>query len=203
MTIIYTISAIILFTLTILLKKSEEKLEMIKSITLTLVLTLAYNTFSCYILNLVNIPITLTSLAIINFVIAIMITIKIIKNKEIQKYTISKTNTAILIIFVVVATIIMNTNFGNLTKIRYISMDSREHYKAGREFSEITDLFKKQSPNTTTGSTFMPGAYTNVGIIFKILNPHIGTVELYKAYIIFEAFVYILVGIMFEVNPNY
>ncbi len=197
MTIIYTISAIILFTLTILLKKSEEKLEMIKSITLTLVLTLAYNTFSCYILNLVNIPITLTSLAIINFVIAIMITIKIIKNKEIQKYTISKTNTAILIIFVVVATIIMNTNFGNLTKIRYISMDSREHYKAGREFSEITDLFKKQSPNTTTGSTFMPGAYTNVGIIFKILNPHIGTVELYKAYIIFEAFVYILVGIMF------
>lgn len=197
MTIIYIISAIILFTLTILIKKTEEKLEIIKSITLTLVLTFAYNTFSCYILNLVNIPITLTSLAIINFIFAIMIAIKIIRNKEIQKYTISKTNTIAFIIIVVVATIIMNTNFRNLTKIRYVSMDSREHYKAGREFSEITDLFKEQSPNTTTGSTFMPGAYTNVGIIFKTLNPHIGTVELYKAYIIFEAFVYMLTGIMF------
>lgn len=199
MPIIYTISIIILFTLTILLKKTEEKLEIVKAVTINLVLLLAYNTFVCYILNLINIPITLIILAIINFIIAIPIIISIIKNKKVQKYTISKTNIVVMILLIIVTTIIINTNFANLTKIRYISMDSKEHYKAAREFLEITNLFKKPASNTTTGSGFMPGAYTNVGIIFKILNPYIGTVELYKAYIIFEAFVYLLIGLVFYI----
>lgn len=197
MPIIYTISIIILFTLTILLKKTEEKLEIIKAITINSVLLLAYNTFLCYILNLINIPITLIILLIINFIISMLIMISIIKNKKIQKYTISKTNVAVMILIIIATTIIINVNFADLTKIRYISMDSREHYKAGREFSEITSLFKKAESNTTTNSSFMPGAYTNVGIIFKTLNPYIGTVELYKAYIMFEAFIYLLIGIVF------
>lgn len=197
MPIIYIVSIIILFTLTILLKKSEGKLEIIKAVTINLVLLLAYNTFVCYILNLINIPITLISLSIINFIISIMLIVNIIRSKKIQKYTISRTNIVVVILLILLTTIIVNVNFGNLTKIRYISMDSREHYKAAREFCEITNLFKKQESNITTGSGFMPGAYTNVGIIFKILNPYIGTVELYKSYIIFEAFVYVLIGLIF------
>ncbi len=199
MPIIYTISIIILFILTILLKKSEQKLEIIKTVAINLVLLLTYNTFVCYILNLINVPITLVTISIINFIISIPITINIIKNKEIQKYTISKTNVIVMILFIIVTTIIININFANLTKIRYISMDSKEHYKAAREFSEITNLFKKPDSNITTGSGFMPGAYTNVGIIFKILNPYMGTVELYKTYIIFEAIVYILIGLVFYI----
>lgn len=197
MPIIYTISIIILFILTILIKKSDKKLEIIKAVTINFVLILTYNTFVCYILNLINIPITLVILSVINFVISIPLIINIIKTKKIQRYTISKTNIVVVILLIIVTSIIMNINFGNLTKIRYVSMDSREHYKAGREFSEITNLFKENGPNITTHSGFMPGAYTNVGIIFKILNPYIGTVELYKAYIIFEAFVYLLIGIVF------
>lgn len=197
MPIIYTISIIILFTLTILLKKSEEKLEIVKAVAINLVLLLAYNTFVCYILNLINIPITLIILSIINVIISIALLIKIIKNKKIQKYTISKTNIVVIILLVIVTATIININFGGLTKIRYVSMDSREHYKAGREFSEITNLFKNNEENITTHSSFMPGAYTNVGIIFKILNPYIGTVELYKTYIIFEAIVYLLIGLVF------
>lgn len=197
MPIMYTISIIILFILTILLKKTDKKLEIIKAVTINFVLLLAYNTFVCYILNLINIPITLIILSVINFIITIPLIINIIKTKKIQKYTISKTNIVVIILLMIVTAIIININFGNLTKIRYVSMDSREHYKAGREFSEITNLFKKNGPNVTTHSGFMPGAYTNVGIIFKILNPYIGTVELYKAYIIFEAFVYLLIGIVF------
>lgn len=199
MPIIYTISIMILFTLTILLKKSEEKLEIIKGVTITLILTLAYNTFICYILSLINIPITLISLSIINFIISILLAISIIKSKKIQKYNIKKTNIIILILITIITTIVININFGNFNKIRYVSMDSREHYKAGREFFENTSLLNKATSNNTTGSGFMPGAYTNVGIIFKVLNPYIGTVELYKPYIIFEAFIYILTGLMFYI----
>ena len=142
MPIIYGVSIIILFTLTILLKKTEEKLEIIKAVTINFVLLFAYNTFVCYILNLINIPITLIILSVINFAISIPLIISIIKTKKIQEYTVSKTNIAVMILFIIITTIIININFGNLTKIRYVSMDSREHYKAGREFSEITNLFK-------------------------------------------------------------
>ncbi len=199
MPIIYIISTLALFTLTILLKKTEKKLEIIKSITITLVLMLSYNTLVCYILNLVNIPITLACLSIINIIISIILGIKIIKSKNIQKYTINKINIIVVLLFISIVTIVMNINFGNLTKIRYISMDAREHYKAAREFSENESLSNKAVTNNTTTGQLMPGAYTNVGIIFKVLQPYVGTINLYKAFIIFEAFIYLLVGLMFYI----
>lgn len=199
MPIVYTISILILFTLVILQKKSEKKLEITKAIIITLVLTLAYNTFVCYILNLINIPITLLSLSVINIIISIILIANIIKTREIQKYKISKENIIVIILFTTIVSIITNINFGNVTKIRYVSMDAREHYKVAREFSENESLTNKATSNNTTAGAFMPGAYTNVGIIFKVLNPYIGTVNLYKAYIIFEAFVYLLAGIIFYI----
>lgn len=197
MQIIYVISIIILFTLVILLKKSNEKLEITKTITITLTLTLAYNTLCAYILNLINIPITLINLSIINAIFSICILIKIIKVKEIQKYTISKTNILIVILFIIITTVVININFEDLTRIRYVSMDAREHYKAAREFSENTSLSNKAKENNTVGEAFMPMGYVNAGILFKIFEPYIGTVMLYKIFILFEAFVYLLTGIMF------
>lgn len=206
MPLIYTISAIILFTVNLLLKKSEEKLEITKSIIITSVLALAYNTFVCYILNLINIPITLLSLSIINFIISITLIINIIKKKEIQKYTVSKTNILTSIILIIVIIIVTNINFGNLSKIRYISMDAREHYKAAMEFYYNDCLSNKATTNNTTTECFMLGTYTNIGILFKVLNPYIGMVNLYKVYIIFEAFTVLLTGLMFfmllEKNAN-
>lgn len=197
MQIIYAISMIILFTLIILLKRTKEKLEITKTITITLTVTLAYNTLCAYILNLINIPITLINLSVINAIFSICILIKIIKAKEIQKYTINKTNILVLLVFIVITTLIVHINFGDLTKIRYVSMDAREHYKAAREFSENTALSNKQVENNTVSSTFMPMGYVNAGILFKILEPYIGTVGLYKVYILFESFIYLLTGIMF------
>ena len=197
MQIIYIISMIILFTSVILLKKTKEKLEITKTIIVVLTLILAYNTFTCYMLNLINIPITLTNLSIINVIFSICILIKIIKNKEIQKYTMSKTNILIVILFIVITTVIIHINFEDLTRIRYVSMDAREHYKAAREFSENTSLSNKAKKNNTVGETFMPMGYVNAGILFKVVEPYVGTVMLYRVFILFEAFVYLLTGIMF------
>ena len=199
MQIIYVISMIILLTLVILLKKSKEKLEITKTITITLTLTLAYNTLCAYILNLINIPITLINLSIINAIFSICILIKIIKVKEIQKYTISKTNILIVILFIIITTVIIHINFEDLTRIRYVSMDAREHYKAAREFSENTSLSNKAKENNTVGEAFMPMGYVNAGILFKIFEPYIGKVMLYRIFILFEAFVYLLTGIMFYI----
>lgn len=199
MSIIYIISILILFTLTILIKKSNEKLEITKTLIIIGTIMLAYNTFVCYILNLINIPITLLSLTIVNLLISIALIIKLIKNKQIQKYKASKTNIVVAILFIIITTLILHINFDDLTKIRYVSMDAREHYKSAREFSENTSLSNKARENNTVGEAFMPMGYVNAGILFKITNPYIGTVQLYKIYILFEAFVYLLTGLMFYI----
>lgn len=197
MSFIYIISLLLIFILIILLKKSEEKLEITKTIITILAVTLAYSALCSYMLNLINIPITLLTLSIINSIFSVCIIIKIKKDKEIQKYYINKTNVLIVILFIVITAVIININFDNLSKVRYVSMDAREHYKAAREFSENTSLSNKAKENNTVGEAFMPMGYINAGILFKIFNPFIGTMQLYKVYIIFEAFAYLLTGLIF------
>jgi hypothetical protein len=187
--LIYTISIIAVFILAIVIKKSEEKIGIIEAVTFNFVLLLSYNAFICYILNLIHVQITLLPLTIINIFICILMAIKIYKDKVVQKYSLKKENIIVLLILLVVTVTIMNINFGNLTKIRYISMDAREHYRVA------TDFFEKN----TLSRSFMFMGYANVGIIFKILNPFIGTVELYKVYILFEAFIYLLTGFIFYI----
>lgn len=194
---LYIISIMILFTLILIVPKSKEKLNLIKTITITLIALFAYNTFVCYILNFINIPITLISLSIVNFIISVLLICKIIKNKEIQKYEIIKKDiiTTIVILAIIIITIFIN--FRGISRIRYISMDCANHYKAAREFSENTKLFNKETENSTTSKCFMPMGYVNVGILFKVFKPLIGIINLYKIYILFEAAIYFLIGMMF------
>ena len=194
---LYIISIIILFTLILIVPKSKEKLNIIKTITITLIALFAYNTFICYILNFINIPITLISLSIVNFIISVLLICKIIKNKEIQKYEIIKRDIISTIVILSIIIITISINFSGISRIRYISMDCTNHYKAAREFSENTKLFNKETENSTTSKCFMPMGYVNVGILFKIFRQYIGTINLYKVYILFESTIYFLVGMMF------
>lgn len=138
MSILYVISSLLVFTFTILIKKTQEKLEIVKTTIIALVINIAYNAFICYILNLINIPINLLNLSIINFIVSIILIFIIKKNGHIQKYNISKFHIIIVLIFIIITIGIIYINFHGLERIRYISMDAREHYKVAREFSENT-----------------------------------------------------------------
>ena len=116
---LYIISIIILFTLILIVPKSKEKLNIIKTITITLIALFAYNTFICYILNFINIPITLISLSIVNFIISVLLICKIIKSKEIQKYEIMKKDivSTIVILSIIIITIFIYVFSGLLYSI--------------------------------------------------------------------------------------
>lgn len=188
MPIIYTISTILVFLLAVILKKTEEKIEIVKTLSLTLILELAYNCIVCYILNLTNIPITLTTLTVVNIIVSLIIGFKILKDKQIQKYKIKSENVLILIFFILLSIVLlMYTISGNFGKIRYITEDSMNHYIAAREFSEKTTLQKG----------FMPMGYSNIGIIFKVLAPYVGSIPLSNIYLAFETMIYMLAGLIF------
>ncbi|MGN1326865.1 MAG: hypothetical protein ACI4VQ_02110, partial [Clostridia bacterium] len=170
---IYILSAIILLILTILLKKSDTKLNFIKSLSITVVCFLCYNTFVCWLFNIINIPITLVSLAILNYIISLILLIIIIRNKQIQKYQIKITNILSVAIIGIVTLTMTYLNFGPELNIKYIMTDAAVHYKAAREFYQNDKLLNK-TENTEINKDFMTGAYTNTGILFKIFAPIIG-----------------------------
>ncbi len=76
MSIVYSISTIILFIAIMLVKKSEKKLDVIVTITLSMVLLLCYNTFLCYVFTMCHIPIHLGSLTITNILVVLGLTRK-------------------------------------------------------------------------------------------------------------------------------
>ena len=193
---LYCISNILLFLLLIFVPKTKEKINIIKTLVILLAGILAYNTLVCYCLTFANILITLTSLSIINFILSIIIIVDIIKKKQVQKYYISKKDILITCIILFVTLLMVGINFRFLTRIRYFSMDAMQHYKAAREFSENTALFNKVKENSTTAPSHMPMGYVNVGILFKILRPWMGSIELYKIYILWETYVYFLIGMV-------
>lgn len=197
MNILYITSVAILFILIMLLPRKKEKSNFIKTLIIITICFFAYNTFICYILNFVNMPITLLSLSIINIFISIIALINILRKKNIQKYEIKKRDVIACLALFIMVLVCICINFRGLTRIRYISMDSVQHYKAAREFSENTTLFNKATENSSTSSSHMPMGYVNVGILFKVFKPLVGVVSLYKIYILFEATIYFLAGIMF------
>lgn len=90
MGIIYLVSILALIIGFILIKKSNKKLNIISFTSITIVLTLCYNAFLCYILTFIKIPTNLLNLSIINIILAGIIFFIIFRKKEIQKYTLDK-----------------------------------------------------------------------------------------------------------------
>lgn len=193
--IVYILSVIILLILTILLKKSDKELNFVKSSSITIVCFLCYNTFVCWLFNILTIPITLLSLAILNYIISIVLIAVIIKKKEIQKYQTKVTNILSVVIIGIVTLTMTYLNFGAKLNIKYIMTDAAVHYKAAREFYQNDKLLNK-TENTESSDQFMTGAYTNTGILFKIFAPITGEVNLYKIFICFDIFCYFMTGLM-------
>ena len=87
---LYIFTLIILGVGFILFKKTDEKINLIKWICIFIVGILAYNLTVCMILGILNIKQNIWLLAIINALIGGALLYKPIKNKECQKYKVSK-----------------------------------------------------------------------------------------------------------------
>ena len=192
--ITYVISMILLFIIMLAIKKTEKRMEIIKSIVINIILLNAYNAFIVYMLNLIKISTTLNILTIVNSIISIVLIIKIYKDKEIQKYEFKKTNLLVVSLFIVITAIVCITNWTTKFNIKYMVKDSTIHYKEAREFCD----------NSKLAENFMFSAYINDGIAFKVFKGFIGTINLYKVYLILEAITFILTGtLMYFLSEKY
>ncbi len=195
MPIVYGISIILLFVAIMLIKKSEQKLNVIVWSVLTSLVMLCYNTFICYIFTMCNIPITLVSLTITNLIITIALFIIMLYLKQIQSYEVDKKDIgAIAIIFAVVFLVVI-IQYGIPFNIKYIMTDSSAHYLSAYEFYQRDTLLLK-AENIHVDKCLMPGAYSNIGNLFRIFAPLIGEMNLYHIFILFDIYIFTLGGIL-------
>lgn len=191
MQIIYIIITLMLFISAILIKKSDKEQNILFWVILTLVSGLAYNVLCGFLLLLINAKANLTSLSVINLVISILLIIKILKDKEIQKYYIKVKDIIALIILLVVIIAIAYKQYGFPFSVKYSASDPAIHFSVAKEIYEEKGLKWNCS---------MPGASLNTAILFDTFSFIFAEQDFYYLFIIFDLFVLYLIGAMFYIG---
>lgn len=199
MSMIYLISIVLLILSAIFVKRSEKKLDILKTITLTIVLFLCYQTCISYLCTMFHIPITLLTLTGINISIIAILIGKILYQREIQNYQFEARDLIFTVVLIFIVVLISYLDFGIPFNIKYLTTDSSIHYISAREFYENESLLLTVK-NTDSSNAMMPGAYSNIGILFKVFAPWIGEMNLYQVFIGFDIFTLFLSGMLFFVT---
>ena len=193
--ICYIISILAIFILFLILKKSENKIDILPSVIVTFMCLLAYQVVICLLFSVITIPITLVNLSICNVIFS-MLLIFYLKKKGLQKFSITKTDIIVTFVIMLVASFIIYKDVGNLERIRYYSTDASIHYISAREFYE-NDKMLNQTQETETSKQMIPIAYINVGILFKAFEPFVGEMNFYKIFLLFDSIIFCFSGILF------
>lgn len=198
MNIIYIITILAIYTLFMLLHKTEKKQNAIAWIAISTILILCYNIFISIILTFIGILCTLGNLSICNLIIVGILLTIILKTKKTQKYYIKTSDIIFLIVLLTLVIVIAYNQYGFPFNIKYQITDASSHYFFAYEFYEQSTLLYKGDIEDNLGikdlDFRLPGAYVNEGILFKVFD---GILLKTDWFIIFDLFILYLSGILF------
>lgn len=187
MGIFYCLTVLIMITTFILFKKSEEKVNLISWIILSAIAYLGYNIAICMIFGTFNITTNLLFLSIVNIIVAFAFSLKIIKDKTIQKFEIRKRDLLGIFICVLILGYMSKSQIRPFdTTVANASVDVSMHYSAATNFADNMKILSKIDNKTGYNFTTMQtGAYINTGIFMSIIR---SIRPLYKEYTTFKIF---------------
>ena len=167
---LYIISLIFFIISFLLYKKSENKLNIIKWIILSVGVIYAYNIALGMLLGVLRIPAHLWLLSIINLIKGLSIFIFGRKN-GFQKYTCSKKDVAgILLLLIVFSVMFVKDLYIYKGGVTHVAVDSAIHYRAAKEYACNHELFVFSENRTIFNFNIMQtGAYINDGILMDTL----------------------------------
>lgn len=200
MGIIYMILLISSYVLILLLKKDEKEKNLILTLSFNVLIIICYHIFITFIFYLLNIKCTLVNLSILLLFIDILFVYKIAKEKKIQKYYIKKTDIIFCFILLIFMLAFISMQYKWFNSVDYGITDGSVHYFTAMNFYEKSNLLAKNNMDFLGIyhlSSFMTGAYVNVGILFKCLSGIIDQYDFYKIYELFDVFILYISGILF------
>lgn len=185
MEIIYIITVLWLLISTMLIKKSEEKQNVLLRGILSIILFTIYNILLGYIFLIIRVPYTLLALSIVNVLISGINTFIVCRKKEIQKYFIRVKDIVFMVILLVVIVGIAITQYGFPFEIKYETTDPAVHF-----------LFAKEMYDTKTlqWNGNMPAASINTEILFDTFDFIVSEQNFYYLFIIFDLIILYLIG---------
>lgn len=196
MEIVYVISVFLLLVEFMLIKKSNEKLNILGILGLGIVLILSYNVLECYIINFLKIKLTLLNLSIVNVLIIILGIIYLVKKKEVQKYYIKSADAIFAFLLLVIILIIAKLQYDGCLNLKYETSDAAVHYRATQDFVN-NDTFLNQSEDELLWiKDWKIGSYVNSGLIMKVFSNVIDEFYYYKIFMIFSLFILFMTGYM-------
>ena len=192
MRILYLLSIILLGAGFLGFKKSDEKLNIIKWMTIFILSLMGYNVTVCMILGLLKITCHLWLLSIINIAFSVVLGYKAVKNKDFQNYTASKQDfIGLAILCAIFAIIVVKEIQPQDGGLKYAALDSAIHYRAAKHFSDNLMIFVNCEDKTIFNFNVMQtGAYINDGLLMNMMNGLFGMPE-YYVYEMFD------IGILF------
>lgn len=198
MEIFYILSLIVLILGFLILKKSDEKLNLIKWTIIAIASLYAYNIVIGMILGILNITSHIWLLAIINIIFGIIFGAKSILKKDVQKYEITKYDLAgLLIIIVMFSIMLVKDLYIQKGNISHQAVDSAVHYRAAKHYSEVLKIFVNAEDKTFFNFNIMQtGAYINDGIFMNVIHGITG-LEYSYIYQIFESLTMFIGGLAF------
>jgi len=196
MGIIYVLSLILILLVFMLVKKSDQKLNVLGILGLGIVLILCYNVFQCYVLNYFEIKLSLQNLSKINFVIGISGIIYLLNKKEVQKYSLSLRDLIYSVIIGLIVIIISGLQYGSSLDIKYETTDAAVHYRAAQLFAENESLLNNVKDEIYNFRSFKIGSYVNSGLMMQVASDYVDEYYYYKIFIIFDLFILFLTAYM-------
>ena len=197
MEILFILSEVMLILSIILKEKTKKEIDIIGFACMSIVLLFCYNTFVCYILTFLTIPIKLWILIITNLIFSILLFIDIFKNKRIQRYVFNKTDLIYIFIIIGIVISLAYIFFGFPFNINYTSADASHHYLTSVKFAKEETLMPNAEEDMVYGdlSARKPLSYVNSGLLMKCFCKNLDSIECYNVFVAFGIFTLILIGI--------
>ena len=199
MGIFYVLTVAVMLAVFVLFKKSENKLNLVNQIILSVVCYLGFNILVCMIFGCLNITTNLLFLSIADLLVSAGLGFKIYKDKKIQSFEIRIRDIIGALICLAIVCYMAIDQYAPLSKtVANASVDACMHYSAATNFADEMKALAKI--NNTTGynfKTMQTGAYINTGIFMNIVRSIIPSWEDYVAFKVFETGITALVILTF------
>ena len=188
MGIFYILTVLGMILAFILVKKSEEKINLVNWFILSLIAYLAFNIAICMIFGVLNVTTNLLFLSIVNLIVCLGFIFKIFKDKEIQKFEIRKRDFLSILIVIFIVCYIAIDQYKPLAKtMANASVDASMHYSAATNFADNMKILAKIDNQTGYNfKTMQTGAYINTGIFINVVRNILPEFKDYVSMKIFE-----------------
>ena len=144
MGIIYLITTVILVLSFLLLKKTEEKQNIIQWIIVSIIAFLGYNITICMIFGVIGIHTNLVFLSIINLFIAGFFGYKVFRKKERQAFYLEKKNILPIIFILLISVFVGILQYKPADyAVATASVDGPMHYSAAIHFADEMIILSK------------------------------------------------------------